>query len=449
VAPQSSGALLSLHCFRLRLSLPLTALVALAAAGCSFSSKGLEVTSGDQPDAGTAVENDATGDVPVAPADRPVDQLSPDAPTADKPRPPDAPPDGPTPLGLGIPCTAGGEPCMTGFFCVDGFCCENACAGACQACAASKTGGANGRCRPVSAGTDPDGECADDGAPSCKRDGQCDGAGSCALYARGTACGAPSCAGSALTGPPTCDGGGTCQPTAGKPCVGGFVCASAQACKTACTGDGDCAPPLACDTATGFCSVMKKAQGQPCADGPECASGTCADGVCCDRACGGRCRACLKSLTGAEDGTCADIMAGVRPTRPAECPMQRTTCGNNGLCNGAGACQQFPDGTQCGTYCCGNGQGQGSNSPFCHLQCQGGACTNQTGAQAGTCDDSNPCTRDRCDNNNDATHTCTHDMGCSGLLSCCCVGGGGGGGGGNFVCADPTVCTISLGHCAP
>ena len=56
------------------------------------------------------------------------------------------------------------------------------------------TGAANGLCRPVSAGSNPDNECADDGAASCRHDGSCDGKGGCLLYAATTPCGAgPSC----------------------------------------------------------------------------------------------------------------------------------------------------------------------------------------------------------------------------------------------------------------
>src|SRR5207253_227100 len=41
--------------------------------------------------------------------------------------------------------------CTTGF-CVDGFCCNSVCSGACQACAAAKTGGSNGVCASMTTG---------------------------------------------------------------------------------------------------------------------------------------------------------------------------------------------------------------------------------------------------------------------------------------------------------
>jgi len=202
--------------------------------------------------------------------------------------------------------------------------------------------------------------------------------------------------------------------------------------------DADCSANLGCDTASGSCSIMKKLQGQACTTSPECASNTCADGVCCDKPCVGRCRACLKTLTGAETGTCSDIMAGIRPTRPAECPLQRATCGNNGLCDGAGACQQVSDGAQCGTYCCGPGN---SNANTCHLLCAAGACTDQSGMMAGSCVDDSLCTVDRCETVG-TTAVCHNDIACGGNTPCCCVGP-------NVdtpSCTDTLGCTLGLGN---
>jgi len=53
--------------------------------------------------------------------------------------------------------------------CVDGVCCDALCNGNCESCLASSTGGVDGVCSPVTAGTDPDNECP----------GNCDGSGNC------------------------------------------------------------------------------------------------------------------------------------------------------------------------------------------------------------------------------------------------------------------------------
>jgi hypothetical protein len=69
----------------------------------------------------------------------------------------------------GHPCTAGGD-CQSGF-CVDGVCCESACAGSCASCAQP---GKLGSCVAFTSG-DPRGRCAGEGkcAGSCGADGQC------------------------------------------------------------------------------------------------------------------------------------------------------------------------------------------------------------------------------------------------------------------------------------
>jgi hypothetical protein len=65
----------------------------------------------------------------------------------------------------GVACGSGSE-CASGF-CADGYCCDLQCNALCAACSAAKTGGSNGTCAPVTAGTDPDNECTNPN-PNCK-----------------------------------------------------------------------------------------------------------------------------------------------------------------------------------------------------------------------------------------------------------------------------------------
>src|SRR6185437_9354079 len=79
--------------------------------------------------------------------------------------------------GQGSACAAANE-CASGF-CVEGVCCDRACDGACQACTAALTGGANGVCAPaMDGGVDPRGLCAEEAASTCGTDGTCQG-GAC------------------------------------------------------------------------------------------------------------------------------------------------------------------------------------------------------------------------------------------------------------------------------
>jgi hypothetical protein len=151
-----------------------------------------------------------------------------------------------------------------------------------------------------------------------------------------------------------CDGAGACN-QATRSC-GGFVCAI-DACKVLCAGPADCIPGYSCAT-DGSC---KKANGQSCLGGADCASTNCVDGYCCDSGCAAACMSC--GLDGSH-GTCTAVTSG-----PDD--LCATTCtGNlrkNGLCGpaseGVGQCAAAApcpgwyicaaDGTNCASDCSG------------------------------------------------------------------------------------------------
>lgn len=324
----------------------------------------------------------------VTPVDQPSGRL--DSGTSDPPRMSDAAgdparPDGPAPdtraevgpdvasdagLGNGALCGSDGA-CASGF-CTDGVCCELRCATLCRACAQTKTNQSDGLCRPVRPGTDPDGECPNEGAMSCRRNGTCDGASACALYSSTTACGASSCSGNTSTPAPRCNGTGTCVPLPSGPCPGSLICESSATCKTACASSSDCTGGLACDSVTKQCGPPKKANGQACdpgGGGADCQSGSCVDGFCCENSCGGTCQGCSAAKTGQSDGACAPIAGGTDPDNEcgAEAP---STCGRDGFCDGGGACRRHPDGTLCWSSCCTTG----TNKRPCHATCAAGTC---------------------------------------------------------------------------
>jgi hypothetical protein len=159
--------------------------------------------------------------------------------------------------GQGSGCNAASE-CASGS-CMDGVCCENGCSGLCSACRQSKTGQADGKCAPVSAGSDPDNECADQGAATCGTDGTCNGAGACRKYVVGTACGSTTCNGSTLMSGGSCDGNGTCGAGGSTPCSP-YAC-TAGGCKTSCTGAAqgqhpDCAAGYGCEDGGTKCKPL-------------------------------------------------------------------------------------------------------------------------------------------------------------------------------------------------
>src|SRR5262249_42431074 len=146
---------------------------------------------------------------------------------------------------------------------------------------------------PVKPGTDPDNECTDEGATSCKQDGLCDGARGCQKYAVGTVCAVASCAGpSSGNATHTCDSTNTCVDSGTRPCASGYACVGTS-CKTSCAVDTDCVSGYICSS--GQCL---RSNGQTCGGNSACASGFCVDGFCCNEACTGACRACSAAKKG-------------------------------------------------------------------------------------------------------------------------------------------------------
>lgn len=111
----------------------------------------------------------------------------------------------------GITCSAI-SPCTTGT-CVDGFCCESACTGVCEAC---NVPGQEGRCVGVS-GKPRHGACDGDADGACA--GSCDGADRAACKYPTVACGAAgSCAGGSATAAGACKAG-KCEPGRTQKCT--------------------------------------------------------------------------------------------------------------------------------------------------------------------------------------------------------------------------------------
>ncbi|MBI3206797.1 MAG: hypothetical protein HYZ29_35000 [Myxococcales bacterium] len=161
---------------------------------------------------------------------------------------------GPKPNGAA--CTTGNQ-CSSGF-CADGFCCNLACTGQCEAC---DTGSAIGSCVPVVG--KPHGTRTDcTGTALCK--GACNGANptTCVFPSLGTPCALASCTGDVLQPEGKCDGAGACS-TPGTANCSPYGCdSSTNSCSKTCTSDAQCSQGAVCDTNTGKCAVG----GATCAD---------------------------------------------------------------------------------------------------------------------------------------------------------------------------------------
>ena len=185
------------------------------------------------------------------------------------------------------PCVRDSQ-CESGS-CTEGVCCSAPCDGLCESCLSSLTGAPDGTCSPVTAGTDPESECQDDGAPACTQNGFCDGARACEQYP---------------------DPGPDCAPSP-------------------CTVDDECT--------SSHCAIV---DGDP-------------SGICCDQACDGDCEGCraAEHESSPQDGLCQPIRAGTDPKD--RCDPAGAACLADGECDGAGACRTVaPEGTSCGQAAC-------------------------------------------------------------------------------------------------
>jgi hypothetical protein len=252
-------------------------------------------------------------------------------------------PDGIVPGGIGSRC-AGAQACANGL-CVDGYCCEEACDPALAAnfCKACNLPGLEGHCALVPAGSDPRSQCAGDPQSTCAQDGKCDGKGACRKWGSGTPCGPSKCMNDTVFYPPACNGLGVCvMPGASSSCVP-YKCVGAG-CTTSCTGNGDCAVGYPC--VNGSCG--KRATGQPCTVDNDCQANYCTQGVCCNSPCNSLCFSC--NLAGSQ-GFCVAVPAGLDPLDQCG-PEDKSTCGQDGTCDGLGGCRRWPSGTMCAAPAC-------------------------------------------------------------------------------------------------
>jgi hypothetical protein len=203
--------------------------------------------------------------------------------------------------------------CSSGF-CVDGYCCNRACEGQCEACDVTP-----GTCAQVTSGQ-PHGTRASCAGMGTTCGGSCGTQPSvCDYPGTSVSCRDQSCSNSTKTLAATCDGHGSC-PTAQTQSCGAFQCMGSD-CSTSCTSASECVSPAMC--IGGVCKGTL-ATGTSCTANGECQTGFCADGYCCDNGCTGQCEAC-----NINPGTCSQV-SGAPNTNKPPCANTGSTCG--GVC---------------------------------------------------------------------------------------------------------------------
>ena len=255
--------------------------------------------------------------------------------------------------------------------CVDGVCCESACAGPCLACNLPSS---PGQCLKVAAGaSDPRDTCKDLGPALCSTNGLCDGTGACQSYPAGTVCSSQSCVAGSYTQPGTCNASGQC--TAASRTCNPYVC-NGSVCYAACTDSTQCVTGNVCTASS--CGL--KPLGASCSLGKDCASSFCAQGVCCENACTGACMACNL----ATPGLCVSVPDNSSdPQGKCTSTTQTNPCGSTGKCVG-GACAYVPKGQNCKASSCSGASetpgsqcdGQGTCGTPASIDCTPFACVN-------------------------------------------------------------------------
>jgi hypothetical protein len=325
----------------------------------------------------------------------------------------------------GAGCSANAE-CASNV-CAQGVCCATTCNASCKSC---NLPGSLGVCTNVPTGTtDPKAICVDMGAASCGTNGRC-AAGACQKYAAGTKCKDSTCPASTVnfTGQSTCDGAGKCNTPATTSCFP-FACGAAV-CKSTCTANADCAPNATC--INGSCGLKPK--GAACNANAECGAGlVCStrEKVCCNTDCSGACTSCTLSAT---LGTCSPVGPGVTDPSGICGVSAPSTCGNDGKCDGAGACRKYPAGTQCAGATCAAGTSTQNLAKTCNGT---GMCSQGGGTHA--------CSPFMCDGMTGCLDTCTGNDQCVAPNTCvnnvCGKKGPGASCATNDQCASGLFCT--------
>jgi hypothetical protein len=221
--------------------------------------------------------------------------------------------------------------CAGGIACADGYCCDKACRGSCEACDVPSS---LGTCTTLAANATPRADrtaCA--GSSPCK--GSCNGtSASCTYPGVETTCVQPSCTGQTATLAASCAGDGTCTPATTKPCNGYGCSTTSPVCQTSCpvSGqilcNGSCVDvltsPSHCGATCAVCggATPKCVSGNcvQCATTADCTTGVCTNNTCVCSApdpCPGKCgtvtdacgipRSCTCTGTGqfCYSGTCS------------------------------------------------------------------------------------------------------------------------------------------------
>ena len=178
----------------------------------------------------------------------------------------------------GQTCLTVAAGCVAGTTCADGYCCDKACTGSCEACDVTP-----GTCTTLATPTPHTGHTPCTTSTDHVCDGSCNGTSAACYYpTSSTACGTAICTGKSYQAAGAC-GSGTCDRPGPTTCSSANVCVASLGCVA-------CTPNTKQCTAGGIpqlCDNTGKWVNQPsCQNGNTCVSGDC---QCSGTTCGGSC----------------------------------------------------------------------------------------------------------------------------------------------------------------
>src|SRR5450759_2617768 len=145
-------------------------------------------------------------------------------------------------------------------------------------------------------------------------------------------------------------------------------------------GSGGSTSKLDAPNATdGIDAQTTLSNGSTCTADTQCTNGHCADGVCCATVCTG-CNACSNTLTGKDNGTCAPVLSGQIAHNACTDETATNQCGNDGTCDGKGACRKVGASHTCKAASCSSDGKTFTPTTTCDGN---GACTIATGQDCG------------------------------------------------------------------
>jgi hypothetical protein len=145
-------------------------------------------------------------------------------------------------------------------------------------------------------------------------------------------------------------------------------------------------------------------QGESCRTIDTCDTGHCVDGYCCNSTCNNTCQAC--DVAGSL-GLCTNVLAGAAPSGNRSCNAEdKSTCGRDGTCDGAGNCRDWPSGTECKAGTCDSSTGNFTYPSTC--------------SGSGTCVDNggDNCAPYKCQDATQCFSSCSDSSNCSGSNNC-------------------------------